>query len=84
LGQTLIAPENVTLPVSLAGRRAVRERVGYLAEQLGIADTLEYSHRGVIRCRRFSYACRRKYYASRALSFGATLPGIRRTLVRAG
>ena len=40
---TLTAAENITLPVSLAGRKADQEWVGYLASQLGIADRL--SHR---------------------------------------
>ncbi len=37
---TLTAGENITLPADLAGRRADREWVGYLAQQLGIADRL--------------------------------------------
>jgi putative ABC transport system ATP-binding protein len=40
---TLTAAENITLPADLAGRRADREWVGYLAGQLGIANRL--SHR---------------------------------------
>jgi len=39
---TLTAAENITLPVSLAGRKADQEWVGYLARQLGIADRLAH------------------------------------------
>ena len=39
---TLTAGENITLPVSLAGRKADQEWVGYLATQLGIADRLTH------------------------------------------
>ena len=39
---TLTAAENIALPVSLAGRKADQEWVGYLAKQLGIADRLTH------------------------------------------
>jgi putative ABC transport system ATP-binding protein len=39
---TLTAGENITLPISLAGRKADPEWVGYLARQLGIADRLTH------------------------------------------
>jgi putative ABC transport system ATP-binding protein len=39
---TLTAGENITLPVSLAGRKADKEWVDYLAKQLGIADRLAH------------------------------------------
>jgi putative ABC transport system ATP-binding protein len=39
---TLTAAENITLPVSLAGRKADQEWVDYLANQLGIADRLAH------------------------------------------
>ena len=39
---TLTAGENITLPVALAGRKADREWVDYLAKQLGIADRLTH------------------------------------------
>src|SRR5580700_7293206 len=39
---TLTASENITLPVSLAGRKADQEWVSYLTEQLGIADRLTH------------------------------------------
>ena len=39
---TRTAAENITLPVSLAGRKADQEWVGYLARQLGIADRLAH------------------------------------------
>ena len=39
---TLTAGENIALPVSLAGRKADQEWVGYLAKQLGIADRLTH------------------------------------------
>jgi len=39
---TLTAGENITLPVSLAGRKADQEWVGYLASQLGLADRLTH------------------------------------------
>jgi len=39
---TLTAAENITLPVSLAGRKADQQWVGYLARQLGIADRLAH------------------------------------------
>jgi putative ABC transport system ATP-binding protein len=37
---TLTAGENITLPADLAGRKADRDWVGYLAEQLGITKRL--------------------------------------------
>ncbi len=40
---TLSAEENITLPVDLAGGKVDREWLGFLAEQLGVADRL--SHR---------------------------------------
>ena len=39
---TLTAEENITLPVSLAGRKADKDWVDYLAKQLGIADRLTH------------------------------------------
>jgi len=39
---TLTAAENITLPIDLAGRKADREWVGYLAKELGIADRLTH------------------------------------------
>ena len=39
---TLTARENITLPISLAGRKADEEWVGYLTKQLGIADRLTH------------------------------------------
>ena len=39
---TLTAAENIALPVSLAGRKADQDWVGYLAKQLGIADRLTH------------------------------------------
>jgi putative ABC transport system ATP-binding protein len=39
---TLTAAENITLPINLAGRKADREWVDYLAKELGIADRLTH------------------------------------------
>jgi putative ABC transport system ATP-binding protein len=39
---TLTAAENITLPINLAGRKADRECVDYLAKELGIADRLTH------------------------------------------
>jgi len=39
---TLTAAENIALPISLAGRKADQDWVGYLANQLGIADRLTH------------------------------------------
>jgi putative ABC transport system ATP-binding protein len=39
---TLTAVENITLPIDLAGKKADREWVGYLAKELGIADRLTH------------------------------------------
>ena len=39
---TLTAAENIALPVSLAGRKADQDWLGYLAKQLGIADRLTH------------------------------------------
>jgi putative ABC transport system ATP-binding protein len=39
---TLTAAENITLPVSLAGRKPDQEWVDYLAKQLGITDRLAH------------------------------------------
>jgi putative ABC transport system ATP-binding protein len=39
---TLTAAENITLPAALAGAKADREWLGYLVEQLGIADRLTH------------------------------------------
>ena len=39
---TLTAAENITLPIDLAGRKADREWVDYLAKELGITDRLTH------------------------------------------
>ena len=39
---TLTAAENITLPADLAGRKADREWLGYLAKKLGVADRLTH------------------------------------------
>jgi putative ABC transport system ATP-binding protein len=39
---TLTAAENITLPAALAGRKADREWLDYLVDQLGIADRLTH------------------------------------------
>ena len=39
---TLTAAENITLPIDLAGKKADREWVDYLAKELGIADRLTH------------------------------------------
>jgi putative ABC transport system ATP-binding protein len=39
---TLTAAENITLPIDLAGRRADREWVSYLAKELGLTDRLTH------------------------------------------
>jgi len=39
---TLTAAENITLPIDLAGKKADREWVAYLAKELGIADRLTH------------------------------------------
>ena len=39
---TLTAAENITLPIDLAGRKADREWVDYLAKELGVADRLTH------------------------------------------
>jgi putative ABC transport system ATP-binding protein len=39
---TLTAAENVTLPAALAGKKVDQEWLGYLTEQLGIADRLNH------------------------------------------
>jgi putative ABC transport system ATP-binding protein len=39
---TLTASENITLPITLAGRKADQDWVEYLAKQLGIAERLQH------------------------------------------
>jgi putative ABC transport system ATP-binding protein len=39
---TLTAAENITLPIDLAGQKADREWVDYLAKELGVADRLTH------------------------------------------
>jgi putative ABC transport system ATP-binding protein len=39
---TLTAAENITLPIDLAGKKADREWVGYLAKELGLTDRLTH------------------------------------------
>src|SRR5580700_9500956 len=39
---TLTAGENITLPIALAGRKADKDWIDYLAKELGIADRLNH------------------------------------------
>ena len=56
---TLTAAENIRLPVSLAGRKADEEWVGYLAKQLGIADRLSHRPRELSGGQQQRVACAR-------------------------
>jgi putative ABC transport system ATP-binding protein len=56
---TLTAGENITLPISLAGRKADEEWVGYLVRQLGIADRLKHRPRELSGGQQQRVACAR-------------------------
>ena len=56
---TLTAAENIRLPVSLAGRKADEEWVGYLTKQLGIADRLSHRPRELSGGQQQRVACAR-------------------------
>jgi putative ABC transport system ATP-binding protein len=56
---TLTAGENITLPISLAGRKADAEWVGYLARKLGIADRLAHRPRELSGGQQQRVACAR-------------------------
>jgi putative ABC transport system ATP-binding protein len=56
---TLTVAENITLPIDLAGKKADREWVDYLAKELGIADRLTHRPSGLSGGQQQRVACAR-------------------------